>query len=266
MEMVRVDGSAAGGSLDMWVGHRVTDLGETTSARVTLQSRVLTPKGSVVQPLTPPNPTIRDGSAHRHNCVQRAMRPAVAVATVPSRPIGPNERPAVAAAAATASPRGVKDEWLEEGTAVPLVKTVEKERIAALPMLPRRKQNTNLVPGNGSRAFRSMLKAMREVLHEEKTTRKLQNKGQHNHPRRHEQVAGVAVEDGGTLRSARACARRETEAAAAECPGYEQVRGGGVALLCSHRSPITSLPSPRGETKRSTVKQLPRMSERAGAR
>ena len=260
MEMMRVDGSAAGATLDMWVGHRVTDLGETTSARVTLQSRVVTPKGSVAHPPTPPNPNIRHGSAHRHNGVQRAMRPAVAVATVPGRPIGPNERPA----AATGSPRGVKDEWLEEGIAVPLVKTVEVERIAALPMLPRRKQNTNLVPGNGSRAFRSMLKAMREVLHEEKTMRKSQNKRQHNHPRRH--VAGAAVEDGGTLKSARACARREAETAAAERPEYEQVRGGGVALLCSYRSPITPASSPRGETKRSTVKKLPGMSEHAAAR
>jgi hypothetical protein len=101
-----------------------------------------------------------------------------------------------------------------------------------------------------------MIKAMREVLHEEKTMHKSQNKRQQDHPQRHEPVAGAAVDDGGTLRSARACARREAEAAAAERAGYEQGRG-GIALTRSYRSPITSALSPQGETNRSTVKKLP---------
>jgi len=216
------DGSPTGGTLAMWVGHNVTDFGETTSARVTLQTRVVSPKGSVVQP----NSNARISDHTGHDCAH--------VSFTEQHTKDSTQR------------RGVKDEWLEEGKAVPLVEPVESQRVAALPRLPRRKQNTNHLPGNGSRAFRSMMKAMREVsrevLHEQKMKHTPQDK------RQQQKETGRERDSGGTLRSARACARREVEAGAAA--HSRSARDSRVALICSYRSPLATVPSRRGDKNR----------------
>jgi len=168
-QSVLINGSPAVGALDLWVGHSVTSFGETTSPRVTLQSRVVAADGAVLQQPAPPaaNPNIGDRTAHLHNYHHRG-RHQNAVAAVISNPSN---------ALAGGAGGGFKEEWLEEGKAVPLVTTVEAERISSLPRLPRRKQNTNVGVGNGSRAFRTMMKAMREALQNEQIQKQLERDG-----------------------------------------------------------------------------------------
>jgi hypothetical protein len=132
-----------------------------------------------------------------------------------------------------------------------LVTTVEAERISSLPRLPRRKQNTNVGVGNGSRAFRTMMKAMREALQNEQIQKQLERDGGSaagaGGAAAGAGVGGKETHDialassprgapqGGTVSSARACARREAVQLQQQARGQD-----GITLISSFRSPISA--------------------------